>query len=286
MVMDHKHIDELDIVERYLTGKLAVEETAEFEEHFVDCLSCVDRLETTRAFIDGLRRVASDKTPATVASIPKGVFWNFRYTKVFAVAAGVLLPVAIAGAVLLFTQIRRYRVEADQARSASSEWERRYEEERQLSAATSKDHQEAERELTEQVAQLRTELETRKEQAPASKAEVNVPLLILTSIRGSGQSSDSINEVTIPRSSASVVLSLPLEGERGYKTYRMTILNSQKLVIWKGRSSAPKHQNALLVLLDSTLFRPGEYSLRLDGVAADGSTSVVGNYSFRVRKAP
>lgn len=285
MVMDHKHIDELDIVERYLTGKLAVEETAEFEEHFVDCLACVDRLETTRAFIDGLRRVASE-TPATVAYIPNGVFWNLRYTKAFAVAAGVLLPVVVAGAVVLFSQIRRYRVEADQARSASSEWEHRYEEERQSSAATSKDHQESERELTEQVAQLRTELEIGKEQAPASKAEVNVPLLILSSTRGSGQSPDSINQVTIPRSAASVVLSLPLEGERGYKTYRMTILSSQKQVIWKDRRNAPNHQNALLVRFPSNLFRSGEYSLTLDGVAANGSTSVVGNYSFRVRKTP
>lgn len=285
MVMDHKHIDELDIVERYLTGKLAVEETAEFEEHFVDCFACIDRLETTKAFIDGLRRVASE-TPATVAYIPKGVFWNLRYTKAFAVAAGVLLPVVVAGAVVLFSQSRRYRVEADQARGASSEWERRYEEERQLSAATSKDHQESERALTERVAQLRTELETRKEQQSASKAEVNVPLLTLTSTRGSGPSSDSINEVTIPRSSVSVFVSLPLEGERGYKSYRMTILSSQKQVIWKGRGITPNRQNALSARLNSTLFRSGEYSLSLDGVAANGSTSLVGQYSFRVRTAP
>jgi len=62
--MDHKYIDEFDIVERYLARSLADGETAEFEEHFIECLECVGRLEATKAFVDGLRHVASERAAA------------------------------------------------------------------------------------------------------------------------------------------------------------------------------------------------------------------------------
>jgi hypothetical protein len=286
--MDHKHIDEFDIVERYLTGKLAAGETTEFEEHFVGCLQCVDRLETTKAFIEGLRLVAIEREPGSVSSIPIGLPWNLRYTtsrKAFAVAACVLLLAVVAGAVLVFTQIRRFRFEADQARSASAQWERRFEEERQLSATMASARQESERELTEQVARLRAELENKREQ-PASRTEVNVPILRLSSTRGSEGSPGSTNEISLSRSSTSFFLSLPLEGEGGYKSYRMTIVGNKKQMIWQGRRLKPDLSNSLSVSFDANLFRSGDYLLTLDGVAGDGNTSVVGKYYFRVRKSP
>jgi len=49
---------------------------------------------------------------------------------VLALAAGFLLLVLSVGALVLSNQIRRSRVEAAQAKAASAEWERRYEEER------------------------------------------------------------------------------------------------------------------------------------------------------------
>jgi hypothetical protein len=277
--MDHKYIDQFDIVESYLAGKLAAEESTEFEEHFVDCSECVDRLETTKAFVEGLRVVASDRVPAAVAE---------PYTtsrKTFAAAAGVLSVVVIAGAVLVFTQIRRYRVEADQARSASTQWERRYEEERQLSAATSKDKQESERELAEQVAQLRTEVENQKKSGRHDGVKVNPPILALSSTRGSDPLSVSVNTVTLSRSSSSFVITLALEGETGYRRCAITILSSQKQSIWK-RGGIKPVRDAISLLVDSSLFHAGDYLLTLDGVTRDGRTSVVGQYPFRVLKTP
>lgn len=286
--MDHKYIDELDIVDRYLMGRLPVDESARFEEHFVDCLECTDRLETTKAFVEGLRLVVSERAPEARTNIPKGRFRYLRDTvsrKSFALAAGVLSLVVLASAVLVFSQIRRSRAEADQARSSSTQWERRYEEERQSAAIAESGHQESARELTEQVAQLRAELENKSKQDSAM-AEVNFPIFVPTSTRGSEPSSGSANELSLPRSSGRFALSVALEGDRGYKTYRMTIMRSQNQVIWRGLSFTPNSYNSLSVSLSSNLFRPGDYLLTVDGVARDGSTSVVGEYSFRVRKAP
>lgn len=284
--MDHKYIDEFDIVERYLARRLAEGETTEFEEHFVDCLECVGRLETTRAFVDGLRRVASDRAAAALDR-SSATLGNARSTisrKAFAVAAGVLSVIIVAAAVLTFAQVRRYRAEADQSRSASTEWERRYEEERQVSAAAEKKRQESESELTEQIAQLRTELERKTEEEPAKMAEVNVPILALISTRGTDASSGTLNEVFLPRSSRSFFLSVQLEGAREFKTYRMTIESSQRQPIWKRGGFSPNAYNSLSASLSSTLFRPGRYLLTLDGIAPDGSISIVSQIPFHVRK--
>lgn len=278
--MDHKYIDQFDIVESYLAGKLAAEESTEFEEHFVDCAKCVDRLETTKAFVEGLRVVASDRVP-TAGAEP---FTTSR--KVFAASAGVLSLVVIAVAVFLFTQMRRYRAEADQATSASTQWERRYEEERQLSAAKSKTREETERELTEQVAQLRTELENQRKSGHQDNVQVNVPILALSSTRGSDPLSASVNVVTLSRSSGSFVITMALEGETGYRRYAMTILSSQKQLILKRGGIKPLRDNLISMSLDSSLFRAGNYLLTLDGIARDGSIIVVGVYRFRVLKTP
>jgi hypothetical protein len=283
--MDHKYIDEFDIVERYVSRKLAEGEIAEFEEHFVDCLECVGRLETTKAFADGLRGIARDR--AAAPDRPNEILENERSTtsrKAFAVAAGVLSLIIIAAAVLAIGQVRRYGAEADQARNASTEWERRYEEERQLSATNAKDHQESERELTEQVAQLKLDLENERKTGLHDNVQVNLPIVALTSTRGPG--SQPANTVTLSRSSARFVLVLALEGERGYRDYLITVLGSQQQPIWKGHGIKPMGDNTISMDFSAAQFRSGDYQLTLNGVARDGSMSVVGLYSFRVVKTP
>jgi predicted nucleic acid-binding Zn-ribbon protein len=280
--MDHKYINEFDLVERYLMGRLAADETAQFEEHFVDCVQCVDQLKVTKALMEGLRFVARDRTLGAGPRIPK----NFGYysRKPLALAAAVLALLALAGGALLLNQIRRAGAEADQARSASIQWEGRYEQERQSSANAEKQHQESETELNEQVAQLRTELEHKREQEPARTGEVNVAILALSATRGN--EAGARNEISLPRAPRSVFLSVLLEEERKFKTYRMTIESSLGQVIWKRDGFKPDAHNLFSARLSSTLLRSGNYLLTLAGVARDGSTSVVDTYPFRVRKAP
>lgn len=283
--MDHKYIDEFDIVDRYLARRLAEGETAEFEEHFVDCVECIGRLEATKAFVDGLRRVASGRSaagPGRSNEVPaEGHSTVSR--KAFAAAAGALSVVIIAVGVLAVAQVRRYRSEADRARNASTEWERRYDQEQQLSAASSKDHQESERELTKQVAQLKLDLENERKTGLHDNVQVNLPIFILSSTRGGNPPSGSATELTIPRSASTFVITLSLEGDRRYRDYIMTIVDSQK-EIRKVRGIKANRDNAISVGFNSTQFHNGYYLLTLDGVAADGSTGVVGTYPFRVRK--
>ena len=58
--MDHQYIEEHNITDRYLLGRLRAEERSRFEEHFVDCQECLERLETTEDFRGALKTVAAE----------------------------------------------------------------------------------------------------------------------------------------------------------------------------------------------------------------------------------
>lgn len=296
--MDHTYISEFDLVERYVMGRLPAEETAEFEAHFVDCLQCVGQLKTTKALMDGLRIVASEQAPEPRSYEPGGLSWSLRQTgsrSFLALAAGVLLLVALVGAVVVSDQIRRSRIEADQAKSASAQLERRYEEERQSSSLAEMRHKDSERDLTTQIARLRAELENESKQkldetagdhGALKKPQINLAIFVLESTRGSEPATGAPNELIVPRSPAYFVISVPLEGEGDHNTYRMTIMDARKHLIWKESGLKPDRHDSLSVGFNSTFFRRGDYRLTVEGVAADGSTSVVGEYSLRVLKNP
>lgn len=296
--MDHKYINEFDLVERYLMRRLAAEETAEFEAHFVDCPQCVGQLKTTKAFMDGLRIVASEQASEPRGYEPKSLSWGLRPPSSrwsLALAACVLLLVALVGAVVVSNQIRRSRVEANQARSASAEWERRYEVERESSSLAEMRHQDSERDLKTQLAQLRAELENENKQnteemagdhGGLKKPQINLAIFVLKSTRGSEPATGSPNELIVPRSPANFVISVALEGEGSHRAYSMTILGDHNRPIWKGSGLKPDRYNSLSVGFNSTFFRDGDYTLTVEGVAGDGSTSVVGKYFFRVVKTP
>jgi hypothetical protein len=295
--MDHEYINEFDLVERYLMGRLATEETSEFEEHFVDCLQCVDRLKTTKALMDGLRIVASEQAPEPRGYEPSHS-WSLRplsSRKLLALAVGALLLVTLVGAAVVSKQIWRSRVEADQAKSASAEWERRYEEERQSSSLAEMRHQDSDRDLKTQLSQLRAELENEHKQNTGETTDgrggpnppqINFKTFVLTSTRGSEPAAGALNQIIVPRSPANFLISVQLEGEEGYKAYGMRIRGSHNRSIWKRSGLEPDADNSLSVEFNSTFFRDGDYRLTVEGVAADGSTSVVGTYSFRVLKTP
>ena len=296
--MDHQYINEVDLVGRYLMRTLPAEETAEFEAHFVDCLQCVGQLKATKALIDGLRVVASEQAPEPRSYEPGGLSWSSRHLssrKWWALAAGVLLLVALVGAMVVSNQLRRSRVEADQARSASAEWERRYEDERQSSSLAEMRLQESERELTTQIAQLRAELQNERKQNSDEAADdrlawkqpqINFETFVLESTRGSEPAAAARNELLVPRPPANFLISVRLEGEGSHRAYSMTIRDDHNRLIWKRSGLKPDRYNSLSVAFHSRFFRRGDYVLTVEGVAADGTPGVVGQYSFRVKKNP
>ena len=288
--MDHSYIEELDLVHRYLMGRLTGDENAQFEEHFVDCAQCSEQLKTTKELIHGFRLMSSRQSADELDYDPSELPWYSLHgasTRWLALASGFLLLVLIAGGAAMFNSVRLSRIKVDEARSDSAQWQQRFEEERQSGASAERRHQETEQELTERLTQLQSGLKNMREPETARphdgslQPQINMPIFELKATRG-GSQPDSINKFTLPRSATSFMVWLPLEGELGYRDYRMTILDDHGQLIWKSGGLKPDRNNSLSVLFNSSFLRPGTYTLTVEGTNEANVTSTVGKYRFRL----
>lgn len=60
--MNHRHVEEHNLVERYVLGRLSEEEQASFEDHFADCRQCQEQLELAEDLAAALPRAAAPAT--------------------------------------------------------------------------------------------------------------------------------------------------------------------------------------------------------------------------------
>jgi len=282
--MNHDYIEQLDLIDRYLTGKLVAEESERFEEHFIDCPQCIDRLKITREFKRGLRLLTMEQASPRENYLSKAIRWLFLERMTWTIAACSLLLITSVIAILLFSQVRRLRSEADQAKIASSEWQRRYEEQ-QSAIISDQQRRESERTLSEQVQQPREENQKRDAHRGDTsdyfqgwiRPSINIPIVALESVRGGS------NEITLPSSATGFVISIPLEGASPYPTYRMTILANDRPLGEKDGFKPDLH-NALTAILSSSHFRPGDYLMKVEGIAEGRDPAIIGIYPFRIIK--
>lgn len=64
--LDHRELDEQLTIERYVAGRLSEEETARFEEHYLECPECLERLELAERFHRALSGVAAEEAALVV----------------------------------------------------------------------------------------------------------------------------------------------------------------------------------------------------------------------------
>ena len=103
-MMMHSEIEKEDTVERYVQNQLAPAERQAFEEHFLACDECFEKLQTAERFTTGMREAAErgllDAAPSQVTN-PGWFAWAF--------AAAACLALILAGLVgwAYFGQIPR-----------------------------------------------------------------------------------------------------------------------------------------------------------------------------------
>jgi len=287
--MDHDYIERLDLIRRYVMGRLNADESTEFEEHFVDCSQCVDQLRTTEDMILGFRLMAS-KSGEEADYRSEKLHWHSARSispQWLALAGSLILLIVVAGAFIL-NRSRLARIEADEAKNESSRLQLRLEEQRQSAESVDSKHQETERELTERLTQLQAELENKRPpgiapQNGSLQPQISVPIFVLKTMRGSAPQSGSINTFAVPRFSTSFVILIPLEAELGYRDYRMTILDEHGQQMWKSGGLKPDSHNLLRVGLNSGFFHSGDYVLTVEGFSEGGATSVIARYRFHVQ---
>src|SRR4051794_24739995 len=172
--MDHEQIDQLGLIDRYVMGKLLADESASFEEHFVDCPQCIAQLQTTKEFLQDFRRLtaaqAAHSEPRQKAA-GRPLILRALLRRPVALAAGGLLIAVIASAVFVIYYTRGMRAAVNQTQRLAEQWESRYEDERQRAIAADQKRQEAESQQSEQRRALEAKLKDEEAQHAKDAAE-------------------------------------------------------------------------------------------------------------------
>jgi hypothetical protein len=116
--MDHRTIEDSDLVEAYVTDRLGETERTEFETHLVDCPECLDRVEAAQGLAAGLRALGP---PARTKR--RSGRWSF--SRGWALAASVAALLALGWGV---TERRRLEHAIETERAARSAAEGRVQE--------------------------------------------------------------------------------------------------------------------------------------------------------------
>ena len=280
--MNHLQIEESDMVDRYLLGRLPAEEQSRFEEHFVDCQECLDRLETSASFRRGIKTAFAEDAVRTGVSAQAGVLaWLMRRNRRQQTALLLIaLFLLIVPAVFFIVKTRRVQGELAQAKKDSLEWQRRYEEQQRAANEFEKQLQEAKLNANQPQQQKPPDEPAKELDRPQSR----VPVFALNIVR-SANSSQPTNQISIPRSASSIVLSLDLEGDPDVRSYRATISTADNRVIWVAKDLKPQSKDTLKVTLKSDLMKPNDYQLALEGLTREGNYVSQGKYHFRVKES-
>ena len=101
-IEDHQALEEANLVERYLMGKLSAAEVELFEEHYLDCDECLEKLELSKRLYQGLQEVAAEEVPRAVAQTAL-LAWLLRRGRTFqsALVLGLLAVVILPWAFLM-----------------------------------------------------------------------------------------------------------------------------------------------------------------------------------------
>jgi hypothetical protein len=257
-MMDHQSIDAGSIAERYVTGRLAPEEAAAFEEHYLDCPACCARVEAAERLQRGLRRLVEE-----AAVRPSGSPRWSRSPRL-ALAAAALLAVALVPAWMERGEIRRLR--SDLARTKVE----------QGSADRLKG------ELQQTRRDLAAEVEKRealaREMAADRQPQASLPVVALTPVRGG---EGPVRALKLPERPGWVALWVE-PGDADFPAYRATLRSGQGAVVFQSSRLTLNDLGALLVTLHSTSLAPGIYRLDLDGLPQAGAPVPVGRFPLRI----
>src|SRR5262245_38246330 len=122
--MDHAYVEAQDVVDRYVMGKLSAEEAERFEEHYLSCSECLDRLDLAESMQRGFKRAAGQDVARLAATRQLAlVAWLSRLgrSRQMAVLAMAVLVVAVLPAGLALRELgeRNRELARERERSAT-----------------------------------------------------------------------------------------------------------------------------------------------------------------------
>lgn len=270
--MDHAQIEEQQLAERYVKGTLLPEEAERFEEHYLSCQECLDRLELAESMDRGFKRAAREEVTriAAVRSLA-GFAWLARLGR-WRQSAALLAVVAISAALPGLVAWRQAK-ELGAVRGSLAEARRGEEAERERAAASSRTEGEASALRTALAREREAKAEAERQLQQARQPQGNVPLLFLAVERGAGEPT---HRLRLPAAPGWAVLSLEIEPPH-HAPYTATLRDRAGREVWRGQGLKPNEMDSLSLSLPTTLLAPGDYTIE---VAASGAPA--SRFAFRV----
>lgn len=292
--MDHEHIENGHVADRYLQGKLTPEEADRFEEHYLSCQECLDRLDRAERLARGFKRAAAEDAARLAAVRQAGFFAalaRLGRSRQAGLAVAALFMVLLLPGILAYREFGRLGRELDRTREALAAREQERPapaapavvEDRAALQRAEAERQRLEREL-ERERSARAGLE--KDLAQARQPQTNTPILSLSPERSAGATpadTAPTHQVRLPATPGWIVLALELDAPE-HESYGVTLLRGGQEV-WRGGGLEPNESDSLSVSLPTTLLNPGDYVVRVEGTSKSGSPAPVAQFTFRARKA-
>jgi hypothetical protein len=273
---------------------LPAEEQEHFEEHFIVCPECLNRLETTESFIDSLKTLAAEDILRPHAYVQAGILaWLAqlgRKRQAMLLSITILLLLALPAA-LFIAGMKRVPGEVGPAKSAFMDTQRQVEEQRQTVQKLEKELQETRLKSAEQIQHLETELERERQERArladgANRPErlhsiVTVFSLFKTRSADPAQASPK-NEIVISRPSQLIVLSPEFDPDPDIQTYRGVITTDDNRPIWRGDKLQLNLKGTIELGFSARLFRSSDYLFTLEGLTEQGNYIRISTYPFKV----
>ncbi|HVR96377.1 MAG TPA: hypothetical protein VMW27_07175 [Thermoanaerobaculia bacterium] len=289
--MDHANIDEQQVAERYVMGRLPPDEAERFEEHYLHCGECMDRLEAAERLHRGLQRVAAEEVVTRAVVARAGLLaWLARAGR--SRQAALLASLALAVAVLLPSGLllrevgqRDRELETIRAELARRPTAAPTPPLAPVAPVVPDDRAarlEAERLEGELAAERQRSAGLAEDLDRARRPQVNLPVVPLSPVRSAPGGGEPPRQVTLPREPGWIVLSLELDAAE-HPSYRATLLGPDRAVRWQSSGLEPDAADTLAIGLHSSQLAAGDFVLRIEGLPPGGKPVPVAEFPFRVR---
>jgi hypothetical protein len=282
--MDHAYIEEHQIADRYVQGTLPAAEMELFEDHYLSCPECLDRLELAESLQRGFKRMAGHEAATLVAARQLAlVAWLARLgrSRQMAVLVMALLVLAILPAGMVFRGVAGSSGHDQELARTRTDLEK----ERQRSAAEARSVAEAEKRLQASQSDLAAEREararTQEQLAQASKPEGNFPIVFLNVERGAGPAGEEPTQ-RVRRPAAGRIILTPAIDPPFQPSYRAVLRDRQGHEIWRWQGLQPNERDELSLSVPVSLIPPGDYSLSVEGITPGAKPKAAGRFTFRV----
>ena len=295
--MNHTDIEEHQIIDLYLMGKLPAEEAARFEEHYLSCPECLDRLEEAESMQRGFKRAAGQDAARLAATRQLALLaWLTRLgrSRQMAFLLLALFAVAALPGGLAFRKIEDKNRELEGTRQALKKAQERAQvadqalkKERGRSQAAGSQTAEAEK-LRKELEASRSELARERETSTglaeqleqALRPQANIAILALGIERSAGPADKPTASYVLPKTPQSIVIYLTIDAT-GHPAYRVVLRAPQGKELWRG-TDFHEMDGLLTLSLPSTMLKPGDYTLTAEGITPGGKPVPAGRFTFRV----